>query len=269
MHIANITILGAGNMGASLLGGLIADQFPADKIWIADPAEEKLAVLQKNFLVHTAKDNKNAVKDTEIIILAVKPQMMATVVQEIAPIVQSKKPLVISIAAGVRVQTIQTWLGGNIPIVRVMPNTPALLGCGASGLFANAFVNETQHDQAESILRAVGITVWLQDENLMDAVTAVSGSGPAYFFLVMESLQHAAEALGLSKDVARLLTLQTALGAARMALESNHSIAELRKQVTSPGGTTEQALRILEEKNVREIFMQAVNAAAKRSKELA
>jgi pyrroline-5-carboxylate reductase len=175
---------------------------------------------------------------------------------------------VLSIAAGIRSQTIDAWLGGNTAIVRCMPNTPAMLKCGATGLYATTQVSETQRQQAESIMRAVGLTAWVADEGLIDAVTAVSGSGPAYFFLVMEAMQSAAEQLGLDSDSARLLTLQTALGAARMAIESPDSPATLRERVTSPGGTTEQAILSLENHQLREIFAQAMGAARDRSVEL-
>lgn len=175
----------------------------------------------------------------------------------------------ISVAAGIREENLQTGLGGYVAIVRCMPNTPALIGAGATALYANSYVDAKQHQLAESILRAVGITLWLENENDMDAVTALSGSGPAYFFLVIEALQAAGEKLGLSSETARLLTLQTAFGAARMALESSHSAEKLRQQVTSPGGTTAAALNVLEKEKLRDIFMHALEAACLRSKELA
>lgn len=269
MNKATIAMLGGGNMGASLIGGLIADNYPKDKLWVTDLREEQLKLLKQQFGIHTTTDNLTAVKTADIIVLAVKPQVLAAVATELREIIQKRKPLVISIAAGIREKSLQHWLGDNIPIVRCMPNTPALIGCGASALYANSFVTPFQKSEAESILRAVGLVVWLTEEKLMDVVTALSGSGPAYFFMVMEILQHAAEELGLPKDIARLLTLQTAFGSARMALESEETTLNLRKQVTSPGGTTEQALRVLEDENIRRIFTHALNAAQKRSEELA
>lgn len=264
-----IAIIGAGNMGASLAGGLIKNDYPADKIWITDLDTKKLQYLQNEYHIHTSEDNQQTVSEADVIILAVKPQILADVTTALSKTVQAKKPLVISIAAGCSENNIQTWLGGHAAIVRAMPNTPALIGCGATALFANQYVTEEQKNTAESILRSVSLTVWISDEKLMDAITALSGSGPAYFFLVIEAMQNAAMELGLPEDIARVLTLQTAYGAGRMALESDVDAAELRARVTSPGGTTEQAVRVLEENHIRDIFKKALLAAEKRSKEMA
>lgn len=264
-----IAMIGAGNMGSSLIGGLINNNHPANKIWASDADAEKLTDLQNKFAIQTTTDNAKAAQSADIVVIAVKPQLFATVALHLAQVIKVRNPLVISIAAGIRETSIQHWLGGNAAIVRAMPNTPALIGCGATALYANSKVSDAQRSMAESIMRAVGLTVWLTDENLMDTVTALSGSGPAYFFLMMEALQHAAEQCGLSGDTARLLTMQTALGAARMAIESGKPLAELRQNVTSPGGTTEKALSVLEESNIREIFQNALHAAKKRSEELA
>lgn len=264
-----IAIIGSGNMGSSLIIGLIKNGHPKSHLWATDPAPEKLAHLKKTFDIHTTDDNEAAVLAADVVIFAIKPQLFAQVAQSLHRPIQQRKPLVISIAAGIREQHIQQWLGGDVSIVRTMPNTPALIGCGATALFANSFVSAEQHSLADSILRAVGITVWLQDEKLLDTVTALSGSGPAYFFLIMEAMQDAAVSLGLPADIARLLTLETALGAARMAIESGASPNELRHQVTSPGGTTEKAISVLEENNIRYIFELALQAAKIRSQELA
>lgn len=269
MKQMNIAILGAGNMGSSFLGGLIANHYPAEKIWITDMMSEKLDSLKKQFHIHTTADNSTAVQNADIVILAVKPNTLAAVSQDIAKTVQSKNPLIISIAAGVRISSLQGWLGKNTAIVRAMPNTPALIGCGATALFANDLVTKAQRDAAESIMSAVGISVWVQDEKLMDVITALSGSGPAYFFLVIEAMQNAAVELGLSPETARLLTLQTALGAARMASESDVDVVELRRRVTSPGGTTERAVQTLEMHKIRDIFKNALLNAKIRSEELA
>lgn len=269
MTNATLAVIGSGNMGTSLIGGLIAKDYPADKMWVTDPSAEKLSAIKKQFNVHTTADNNEAVKAASVVILAVKPQHLAAVSQEIAASVQAHKPLIISIAAGVREASLQTWLGGNCAIVRTMPNTPALIGCGATALFANKHVTHAQKELAESMLRAVGLIVWLEQEALMDTVTALSGSGPAYFFLIMESLQMAAEELGLPKEVARLLTLQTAYGAARMSLESDQTLTELRHHVTSPGGTTERGVNAMEEANIRLLLANTLKAAKKRSEELA
>lgn len=264
-----ITFIGAGNMGSSLIGGLINNGHPHDKIWAADPSQERLQTLQETFQIHTTNDNTRAVLAADIVILAIKPQVFADVLTPLQPAVNTRKPLIITIAAGVREASIQQHLGEHTAIVRAMPNTPALIACGATALHANSKVTNEQHNQAESILRAVGAVVWVDDEAQMDTVTALSGSGPAYFFLVMEALQQAAIDLGLSADTARLLTLQTALGAAKMAIESGQPLTELRKQVTSPGGTTERGILVLEENNIRHLLKKTLQAAKLRSEELA
>jgi len=208
------------------------------------------------------------VEQAKVVVLAVKPQVMPGVAKELAQVVQATRPLVISIAAGVRVESLDAWLGGDVALVRTMPNTPAMIQTGATALFASTEVSESQANLAESIMRAVGLIQWVEDEAMLDTVTALSGSGPAYFFLVMEILEHAATQLGLPQETARLLTLQTALGAARMALESEDSTAVLRQKVTSPGGATEQAIKTLEEGDIRRLFAEAVRSAQQRSVEL-
>jgi len=271
MTTKNIAIIGAGNMGACLLGGLMKMGYAPEKIWLADPSAERLNELIQEFKqpIHFTSNNLEAVKTAEIILLAVKPLLIPKIAAELMAVLQKNQPLIISIAAGVTVNVIQQGLGGKIPIVRAMPNTPAMIGCGMTALFANECVTHPQKNMAESILRAVGSVVWIEDEKLMDAVTAVSGSGPAYFFLMIEALQNAAEQLGLTPEVAKLLSIETAYGAASMALESNKTVIELRKQVTSPGGTTEQAIRVFEEANIRDIFVKAIQAANKRAEEIA
>lgn len=269
MSSDKIAIIGGGNMGVSLIGGLIANGYAAKNIIVSDHDAAKLRSLESQFHVSTTHNNLEAIGQADIVIFAVKPQILKQVATELADLIQQRKPLIISIAAGIRESSLQQWLGGNVAIVRAMPNTPALIGCGASGLYSNPFTSLEQRQAAESVLRAVGLVVWVENESLMDAVTALSGSGPAYFFLVMEILQQAGEQMGLPKDIARLLTLQTAFGAARMALDSKEHASELRLRVTSPGGTTEKAINTLEQKKLREIFTQAVLAAEQRGKELA
>ena len=256
-------------MASSLIGGLIADGCPAGNLWVTDPNQEKLNFLSSQFAINTTTDNNEAVAKSDVVALCVKPQNMHEVTASITNAVQDKKPMVISVAAGIREGDLQTWLGGNIAIVRVMPNTPALIQTGASGLYANTCVSDEQRNLAETILRAVGLAVWLDDEAMMDVVTALSGSGPAYFFYVMEAMEKAAVDLGLEQKTAHLLTLQTALGAAKMALESQYDVAELRHRVTSPGGTTEQAINTLQSGNLEKLFADALTAAANHSKELA
>jgi pyrroline-5-carboxylate reductase len=268
MKNANITFIGAGNMAQALIGGLIADGYNAAQLWVTAPRADALQELRKRFAIQTTQDNQAGARRAEVIIFAVKPQLLKTVACELAAIVQEKKPLIISIAAGVEIATLQRWVGSVSAIVRCMPNTPALMGCGATALYANAQVAPEQKNLAESILRAVGLIVWLNAEQQLDTVTALSGCGPAYFFAVMESLVKAGTALGLTPATANLLVLQTALGAARMALESQEPIAELRQRVTSPGGATERALQVLQREGLDKLFADAVFAAQQRSVEL-
>lgn len=269
MKDINIAFIGGGNMARSLIGGLLDDGTPAKRVWAADPNEAVLRNLREHFAVHTTPDNVEAARQARVVILAIKPQLAKAVAQELAPVIQSNRPLVISIAAGIRETSLRNWFGKDTAIVRTMPNTPALVRSGATALFANSAVNKEQKNLAESILRAVGMTIWVDDEGLMDAVTALSGSGPAYFFLIMEALENAGKHLGLPGDTARLLTLQTAFGAAKMALESTEGLAELRQRVTSPGGTTERAIQILQEHRLEAVFDEALRAAHQRSVELA
>lgn len=269
MKDQKIGFIGGGNMARSLIGGLLNATATPDDLAIADPDENCRRQVQENFKVATYTQNSDVAARSDVIVLAVKPQVMQEALRSIAAIVKDKKPLLISIAAGIPIANIQKWLDDEIPIVRVMPNTPALVGSGASALFANSAVSEAQHDTAESILRSVGVTAWLSDEALMDTVTALSGSGPAYFFYLMEALEQTAIANGLDRQTARLLTLETALGSAKLALESHKAFADLRRNVTSPGGTTEAAIRVLEEANVGQLFSDALNAAKVRSRELA
>lgn len=268
MHNPSIAFIGAGNMAAALIGGLIADGTDPRQIIASDPDQAKCDLLRNSTGIRSTTDNQQAVSAADVVVLAVKPQVLQQVAHSLQGAVQERRPLVLSIAAGVLSQTLNDWLGGDVALVRCMPNTPAMLQCGATGLYATARASEAQREQAETIMRAVGLTTWVAEEALMDAVTAVSGSGPAYFFLVMEAMQAAAEQLGLDGDSARLLTLQTALGAARMAIESPDSPATLRERVTSPGGTTEQALLSFENDQLRETFARALQAARNRSVEL-
>ena len=263
-----ILFIGGGNMATSLIGGLIADGCEPGRLRISEPDAQRLNVLQERFGVQTTTDNADASASADVVVLAVKPQALPAVAMEISSAIQSHQPLVISIAAGIRTDAINRWLGGDVALVRGMPNTPALVQSGATGLFATPTVSTAQRELAESILRAVGLTLWVDNEDLLDAVTAVSGSGPAYFFLFMEAMQAAGTELGLSPDDARLLTLQTAFGAARMALESEDPPAVLRARVTSPGGTTERALEVFESEHLRAIMQRALTAARDRSIEL-
>lgn len=269
MQNFNVGFIGGGNMAHSLIGGLIANGFQCDRITVAEPAEQRRAQLAAEFGIHTQVDNQQVARTADVLVLAVKPQVMRAVAEELAATVQQSRPLVVSIAAGIRESALERWLGGECAIVRAMPNTPALVQCSATALHANPRVDEQQRERAESVLRAVGIARWLSDEKLMDTVTALSGSGPAYFLLLMEVMQQAAVTLGLDAEDARLLTLQTAFGTAKMALESSEDAATLRQRVTSPGGTTERAIQVLEEGGLWELFHQALTAARERSEQLA
>lgn len=264
-----ITFIGAGNMASSLAGGLIAKGYEPSAITLADVNEQQLQHVRSTLGVNTSRDNLSACKKADVIVLAVKPQVMGNVLQPLAELTEAKKPLVISIAAGIPLHKLEGWLGTQTPIVRCMPNTPSLVEAGATGLFANSSVSADQRDLAKSILAAVGLALWVESEDQIDAVTAVSGSGPAYFFLVMEAMINAGKALGLSEQVAKQLTLQTALGSAQMAITSEDEPAVLRQKVTSPGGTTERAINIMEEQGLRDIFKAALTGAYERSKELA
>jgi pyrroline-5-carboxylate reductase len=270
MDYKNITFIGGGNMASSLIGGLLATGTPARSLQVIDLDPNPLAA---QFPIHCHTDYASAMR-SDVLVLAVKPQQIITVIKQLTESLgtnqSSTYPLVISIAAGVRLDALREWLGiSDVALVRVMPNTPSLVGSGASALFANAHTTSTQRATAEAILRAVGLTVWLDSETQMDAVTALSGSGPAYFFLFMELLENIGVELGLPQETARLLTLQTAFGAAKMALESADNAATLRARVTSPGGTTEQAISVLQEGGLSVLLHQALQAAQRRSITLA
>ncbi len=269
MKDATIGFIGGGNMAGSLIGGLIADHVDPGRIWVSEPDGGRLRQLADTFGVNTTGNNAELVAAVDTVVLAVKPQSMKEVCAALADAVQTKRPLLISVAAGIRIDAIQRWLGANPAIVRAMPNTPALVQCGATALCASPQVNNAQRETAEGIMRAVGLALWLEQEEQMDAVTALSGSGPAYFFLVMEAMEKAGLALGLTRDTARLLTLQTAFGAAKVALESREEMALLRQRVTSPGGTTERAVGILQQGGLETLFAQALTGARDRSRELA
>jgi pyrroline-5-carboxylate reductase len=269
MRTQRIGFIGGGNMARALTGGLISSGREAAAIMVSDPDAERREALASQLGVQCTASNGEVAATADVVVLAVKPQQLQAVATEIAADLRERSPLVVSIAAGVRLADLDRWLGGGLPIVRVMPNTPALVGSGAAGLFANTLVDDRQRDTAESILRAVGVTAWLDSEDQLDLVTALSGSGPAYFLLVMEALEQAATDQGLAPETARLLTLETAFGSAKLALESTEAPAVLRQRVTSPGGTTERALEVLETGGIRALMRDAVAAAAARSRELA
>ncbi|MFQ3172058.1 MAG: pyrroline-5-carboxylate reductase [Oleispira sp.] len=269
--MSNICFIGGGNMSTSLIGGLIAQGHPADSISVNDPNESKRNELEQQYSIKTFADCGPAMANADIVVLAVKPQMMKAVAVNIASSIpaEAKQPLFVSVAAGINLFSLQSWLGKDQAIVRCMPNTPSLIQLGASGLFANKYTSSVQKNLAETVLKAAGIVQWVQSEAEIDAVIAVSGSGPAYYFLLMEAMIDAGVELGLNRETASQLTLQTAIGAAHMAKESDVDVAELRRRVTSPGGTTEQAINTFESAHLRDIVKSALSAAHRRSGELA
>jgi len=263
-----IAFIGGGHMGSSLIAGLVSDGYdPADLI-VSEPDADKREQLARHYGVQVTQDNAAAQGAADVVLLCVKPQMAHTVCSDLGQALTTKIPLYISIMAGIRESSIQAWLGGPRPLVRTMPNTPAMIQAGAIVMHATPAVSPGQRNRAETIMRAGGLTRWVDEEELLDAVTAVSGSGPAYFFLLMEELEKVAVELGLDAESARLLTIQTALGAARMAMESSLDPKELRERVTSPGGTTESALKVLMEGDFSNLIARAVRSAQARSQEL-
>ena len=262
----NICFIGGGNMAQALIGGLLSRGLPTTRITVSDPVEQIRHVLEEKGIQTTA-DNLEAIKNADVVVLAVKPQVLATVLQPLKGLLSDK--LVISIIAGAEIQTISDLIGGSQRIVRVMPNTPALVQTGAHGIYASEAVGKQDRELTSQILAATGLTIWLDNKAQIDAVTAVSGSGPAYFFYLMESMIRAGKNLGLEEKVATALTLQTALGAAQMAITSSNSPSELRKNVTSPNGTTQAALEVFDRAQISQNIQAALAAAQKRSQELA
>jgi pyrroline-5-carboxylate reductase len=268
MKTHKIGFIGGGNMASSLISGLIASGHASQNIWVSDVNPDALKTLADSLRVNVSSSNEVIVNEADVIVLAVKPQIMGEVAQPIAAAIQKKSPLVVSIAAGISQSSLSRWLGAETAIVRCMPNTPALVLTGATALHANHKVSAEQRNLAETILRSVGIALWVQDESQLDVVTAVSGSGPAYFFLLMETMEKTAVELGLSEVTARLLVQQTALGAAKIALESSESPEQLRKRVTSPGGTTQRAIETFQQGGFNELVNKALHAARDRSIEM-
>lgn len=263
-----IAFIGGGNMARSLVGGLIARGVAANRLHVAEPVAELRDALARDFGVAVFDTAGDAVAGADLWLLAVKPQVMRSVCESLSAVAQANRPLLVSIAAGITATQLQRWLGGDVAIIRAMPNTPALLGAGVTGLYANAQVSTAGRDRAEGLLASAGKTVWIEDEALMDAVTAVSGSGPAYVFLLAEAMEAAAKAEGLGDSAARTLVVQTLLGAARMLDESGEAPAELRKRVTSPNGTTQAAIETFQRGGFEPLVAQAIAAASARGRQL-
>ena len=261
----NICFIGGGNMATALIGGLLGKGFSATEISVIEINADNRARLQRDFAVRAFENIAEGIAGSEIIVFAVKPQQLREVAQQLAPLLKSQ--LLISIAAGIRAADLARWSGSQA-VVRAMPNTPALIRSGMTGLYAMPAVNEAQREQAQSILAAAGETLWLNDEAMLDAVTAISGSGPAYVFYFIEALQQAALELGLDTDQARRLSLSTFLGASKLAASSHEEISVLSARVTSKNGTTERALLSLAANKVAEHIVQAARAAADRAREM-
>lgn len=266
--LPRIAFIGGGNMARALIAGLIADGHDPARLIVADPDADKCAQLAAAFAVGIAADNAAALTDAGVVVLCVKPQLAATVCRALAPALPTPPPLLISVMAGVTEAAISGWFARPLPLVRAMPNTPVMVQSGAIGLHAAATTTPVQRNLAEEVLRAGGLTRWVAAEADLDIVTALSGSGPAYFFYLMEALEQAAVEQGLEAATARLLTIQTALGAARMAVECDDAPARLRAWVTSPGGTTERAIACLDEAEVAALLGRALTAARERAQEL-
>lgn len=267
MENTNIGFIGAGNMATALIGGLCNSSFASDRLYVSDRDESKLQPLTETFQLHSCVSNQALLEQCQVVVLAVKPQAMKTMVSELQT--ENDGRLYLSIAAGISTDRLHDWFGRDVALVRAMPNTPALVQTGATGMYANTTVSPEQKQIAENIMSAVGLAFWVETESQLDAITALSGSGPAYFFYMMEAMEQAGVELGLARDLVHSLTVQTALGAARLAQTATEDPAQLRKRVTSPGGTTEAAINHMQSENGLNIIKQAVLAANRRSEELA
>jgi pyrroline-5-carboxylate reductase len=263
----HITFVGGGNMASALIGGLLQQDFSPAQLCVVEISPEGREKLQNEFNVQAVASLIQGVAQGDVIVLAVKPQQLPTVARELAPLLANH--LVISIAAGIRATDISRWLGGHTHVVRAMPNTPALIGAAVTGIYAMAEVTGEEKHNAEAVLGAVGSVLWIENEELLDAVTAISGSGPAYVFYFIEAMQMAARELGLTPAQARQMSVETFLGAARLASKSSEDATVLRARVTSPGGTTERAITSLEQNGVKRAIVGAMHAASERSRELA
>jgi pyrroline-5-carboxylate reductase len=267
--MTRIAFIGGGNMARSLIGGLLNTGFAASSITVAEPRAEARQELGRDFGIACYGENRLAAAEADVVVLAVKPQIMPSIHTELQDLLARRRPMLLSIAAGVRIDQLERWFGHALPIVRCMPNTPALIGAGATGLFPNRRVSAEQRAQAQHIMDAVGITRWVEEESLIDTVTGISGSGPAYFFAMVEALEDAAFAQGMSRETARALAAQTCLGAGRMLVESGEDPGVLRQRVTSPNGTTQAALESFSAEHFAQIVARAVSAATRRAGELA
>ncbi len=269
MSNTRLAILGGGNMGRALLGGLLRHGTRPEHVSVGENSAAAREALTRDFGIQASADNATAVRDASLVVVAVKPQTAGTVLRAIRPVLQANRPLVVSIAAGLRIESLQDWCGASVPVVRAMPNQPALLGAGATGIYAPDSISAAQRQEAERVLQAVGEVVWVPDEDALDVVTALSGSGPAYFFLVAELMAQGACELGLDPLAAKRLATATLHGAGLLAGAADADLARMRAEVTSKGGTTEAAVAVLNAADLKGIFSRALRSAAQRSRELA
>jgi pyrroline-5-carboxylate reductase len=269
MNSPRIGFVGGGNMARALIGGLIGRGTSAAQLSVGEPLTAARESLTRDFKVRVSADNHAAVEGCDLVIVAVKPQEAATVLKALAPQLQGARTVLVSVAAGIQVASLSAWVGAQVPVIRTMPNRPALIGAGVTGMFAGAAVSMEQRRLAEQTLQAAGQTVWVTRESDLDIVTALSGSGPAYFFLLAELMMEAAVAQGLAPEAARLLTVGTLQGAGALARLSDGDLGRLRAEVTSKGGTTEAALNAFAAADLRGIVARAMQAASQRSRELA
>lgn len=265
----HIGFLGGGNMAEAIIGGLLAEGTPADHIHVGEPRSERASELQQKFAIDAGDDNAAVIRASDILILAVKPQVMHDVVQPLRAAILEKRPVLVSIAAGITLENLAQWTDPQLNIVRCMPNTPALVGAGVSGLCACPGLSDADRDGVTQAMRSVGPVHWVANEQQLDALMAISGCGPAYFFAFMEHLEAAGTALGLAPEMAAALAQQTAWGAAKLVHDTGTPPAELRRRVTSPGGTTQAALESFADSDFAAIVQKATQAAVDRAAELA
>ena len=267
MPKSTLASIGAGNMATSIISGLIKNGWPTDHLIASARTDRTLSAIREKYAIHTTSDNLLAAGQADIILLCVKPQVMKEVLTELSLAIKPNA-LVISVAAGITMESLQKWAGDHLAIIRSMPNTPSMLQCGATGLFPNHNVSSIQKEIADKIFNGIGIAHWVTRESLLDAVIAVSGSGPAYYLLLMEIMEKVGIEMGLEPKVSQNLTHQTALGAARLVMESGLEAEELRRKITSPNGTTEQAIKSFQKDGLTDLVERAMNAAVHRSIEL-
>lgn len=269
MSHLELTVLGAGNMGRALIGGLLRHGMRPEQIAVGESHEEARTALSRELGIAATADNAAAIAKADLIVLAVKPQQAGSVLPPLAPRLRQRRPVVLSVAAGVRVDALQSWCGTGVPVIRAMPNRPALVGAGVTGLFASPEISASHRAMAAQVMQSVGEVLWVATEDALDVVTALSGSGPAYFFLLAEAMAKAGVDLGLPVDTARRLSIATLHGAGLLAQVGDGDLARLRAEVTSKGGTTEAAVSVLQAAGFNELVGRALEAAARRGRELA